>query len=205
MLIAGKRFDRIIALEKTSLSDDNLFVSENYKNVAELLSIEADAIRAAAERLDQNAIEKSIELLTNCDGKVIVFGVGKSGVIAQKIAQTMTSTGTIAVAIHPSDALHGSLGVVARGDLVLALSNSGETDEILALIPAIKNRGINIISIVGNVDSTLAGESDVVLDASVDKEACPLNLAPKLPDVACKRLFSIPSILPRKPDHGRVG
>ncbi|MDQ3087345.1 MAG: KpsF/GutQ family sugar-phosphate isomerase, partial [Acidobacteriota bacterium] len=116
--------------------------------------------------------------LACCDSKVIVIGIGKSGVIAQKIAQTLTSTGTIAVFVHPSDALHGSLGVIAAGDVVIALSNSGETDEILSLLPTIKSRDISIISIVGNLDSTLARQSDVVLDASVDQEACPLNLAP---------------------------
>ena len=109
---------------------------------------------------------------------MIVIGVGKSGVIAQKIAQTFTSTGTVAIFIHPSDALHGSLGVVRNGDVVIALSNSGETDEILAIMPAFAQRGVSVISIVGNIDSELARCSDVVLDASVDKEACPLNLAP---------------------------
>ena len=117
-------------------------------------------------------------MLSGCQGKIIVFGIGKSGVIAQKISQTMTSTGTVAVFVHPSDALHGSLGVMTKGDVAIALSNSGETDEILALLPTLKNRDIKIISIVGNTNSTLARESDVVLDSSVDKEACPLNLAP---------------------------
>ena len=98
--------------------------------------------------------------------------------IAQKIAQTLTSTGTVAVFVHPSDALHGSLGVITKGDVVIALSNSGETEEILYLLPALRSRGISLISIVGNTDSTLARHSDVVLEASVDKEACPLNLAP---------------------------
>lgn len=140
--------------------------------------LEADAISRAAAKLDPESVARAIGLLAGCGGKVIVTGVGKSGVIAQKIAQTMTSTGTIAVFVHPSDALHGSLGAIAPGDVVIALSNSGETDEILALIPAIRNRGTALISIVGNLDSTLARRSDVVLDAAVDKEACPLNLAP---------------------------
>src|SRR5690606_9618858 len=102
----------------------------------------------------------------------------KSGVIAQKIAQTMTSTGTVAVFLHPSDAMHGSLGAVTGGDVIIALSNSGETDELIAMLPALKKRQVPLISIVGNLDSTLARQSDVVLDSSVDKEACPLNLAP---------------------------
>ena len=109
---------------------------------------------------------------------MIVTGVGKSGVIAQKIAQTLVSTGTVAVFVHPSDAIHGSLGMVTKGDVVIALSNSGETEEILLLLPTLKNRGIRIISIVGNMNSTLARQSDIALDASVDREVCPLNLAP---------------------------
>ena len=153
-------------------------MSENHRKVVEMLSIEADAVRAAAERISADSVDRAIDLFERCKGKVLVLGVGKSGVIAQKIAQTMTSTGTIAVFVHPSDALHGSLGVAAPGDVVLALSNSGATDEILALLPTIKKRKIPMVSIVGNVSSTLAEQSDVVLDASVDKEACPLNLAP---------------------------
>ncbi len=109
---------------------------------------------------------------------MVVVGVGKSGVIAQKIAQTLTSTGTVAIFLHPSDALHGSLGMITTGDVVIALSNSGETEEIIALLPALKARQVPIISIVGNTYSTLARQSDAVLDASVDQEACPLNLAP---------------------------
>jgi len=124
------------------------------------------------------SVEKALDLIANCEGKVIVIGVGKSGVIAQKIAQTFTSTGTVAIFVHPSDALHGGLGVVMPSDVIIALSNSGETDEILAILPTLKQRSVSIIAIVGNLDSTLSRQSDVVLDASVDKEACPLNLAP---------------------------
>jgi arabinose-5-phosphate isomerase len=153
-------------------------VKENFEKVVELLKLEADAINRTAENLDRASVERAVEMLSCCDSKVIITGVGKSGVIAQKIAQTMTSTGTIAVFVHPSDALHGSLGVVSRGDVVIALSNSGETDEILLILPALKSRGIRLIAIVGNTNSTLARNADIVLDASVDKEACPLNLAP---------------------------
>lgn len=156
-----------------------LFVVKNsFEKVVELLKLEANAIEHAAEKLERESVERAIELISCCESKIIVMGVGKSGVIAQKIAQTMTSTGTVAVFVHPSDALHGSLGVITKGDVVIALSNSGETDEILLLLPALKARGTSLISIVGNTDSTLAGQSDVVLEASVDKEACPLNLAP---------------------------
>ena len=153
-------------------------VGQSYENVVNLLRIEADAIDDAASRLDSETVEDAIRLLFDCSGKIVVIGVGKSGVIAQKIAQTLTSTGTVSVYLHPSDALHGSLGILTKEDLVIALSNSGETDEILALVPTLRNRGIKILSIIGNLDSTLARQSDVVLDASVDKEACPLNLAP---------------------------
>lgn len=144
----------------------------------EILQIEASAIGRAAERLDGDAITAAVDLISCCESKVIVSGVGKSGIIAQKIAQTLTSTGTIAVFVHPSDALHGGLGVISDGDVIIALSNSGETDEIITMLPALKRRGLKMIVIVGNSDSTLARKADVVLDASVDKEACPLNLAP---------------------------
>jgi arabinose-5-phosphate isomerase len=154
------------------------YVNNSFEKVAELLKIEATAIDSASRRLDQNSVEAAIEALACCESKVIVTGVGKSGIIAQKIAQTMTSTGTIAVFVHPSDALHGSLGVVARGDVVIALSNSGETSEVLAILPALKSRGITLIAIIGNTESSLARHADIILDASVDKEACPLNLAP---------------------------
>lgn len=150
----------------------------NSEKVIELLRLEADAIERAAARLLAADIDAALNLLANCRGKIVVTGTGKSGVIAQKIAQTLTSTGTMSVFLHPSDALHGGLGVVASGDVVIALSNSGETDEILAVMPALRQRLVPVIAIVGSVESTLARQSDVVLDASVDKEACPLNLAP---------------------------
>ena len=149
-----------------------------FPKVVELLRLEASAIQRAADRLDESSVSRAIELISAGTGKVVVTGVGKSGVIAQKIAQTLTSTGTVAIFVHPSDAMHGSLGVITTGDLVIALSNSGETDEIVALLPALSDRGVSVISIVGNTNSTLARKSEVVLDASVDKEACPLNLAP---------------------------
>lgn len=142
------------------------------------MRLEAYSIDRASEKLVPEIVDRAIDLLANCKGKTIVMGVGKSGVIAQKIAQTMTSTGTVAVFVHPSDALHGSLGIVASGDVVIMLSNSGETEELIAILPALKSRNVSIISILGNLNSTLASQSDVFLDASVDQEACPLNLAP---------------------------
>ena len=153
-------------------------MKNSFEKVVDLLKLEAEAIEQAAKRLEKSTVENTIRILKECAGKIIVTGIGKSGVIAQKIAQTLTSTGTVAVFVHPSDALHGSLGIITTGDVVIALSNSGETDEILLLLPALKKRKICLISIVGNVNSTLARQSDVFLDSSVDQEACPLNLAP---------------------------
>ena len=158
-----------------------------FEKVKEILRIESAAIDRAAANLDSTNVTLAVELLEKCLGKVIVCGVGKSGVIAQKIAQTMASTGTVAVFVNPSDALHGGLGVVAADDVVIGLSNSGETDELLAILPALRQRGVKIIAIVGNDSSTLARQADVVLDASVDKEACPLNLAPS----AAKKFYRL--------------
>ncbi len=146
--------------------------------VQNLLRIESDAIALTATRLDPASVERVVDLLAECQGKVVIVGVGKSGIIGQKIAATMTSAGTAALYLHPSDALHGGLGIVQSNDVLIMLSNSGETDEIVAMLPYLKNRQVAIVAIVGNVSSTLARRADVVLDASVDKEACPLNLAP---------------------------
>ncbi len=147
-------------------------------DIQQLLRIESDAIAQTATRLDGTQIERVVELLAKCEGKVVILGVGKSGIIGQKIAATMTSAGTAALYLHPSDALHGGLGIVQSEDVVIVLSNSGETDEIVAMLPYLKNRGVPIVAIVGSLNSTLARRADAVLDASVDKEACPLNLAP---------------------------
>lgn len=153
-------------------------VDDNFQKVKELLKLEASAIECAAERLDAETVRRAIDLIENANSKVVVIGVGKSGVIAQKIAQTLTSTGTVAVFLHGSDALHGGLGVLTSGDVAIAISNSGETDEITAILPTLKSREVPLISIVGNMASTLARQSDAALDASVEKEACPLDLAP---------------------------
>lgn len=146
--------------------------------IQNLLRIESDAIAQTATRLDPSQVERVVDLLAECKGKVVLIGVGKSGIVAQKIAATMTSAGTAALYLHPSDALHGGLGIVQANDAVIVLSNSGETEEIVSMLPYLKNRQVAIIAIVGNVNSTLARRADLVLDASVDKEACPLNLAP---------------------------
>jgi arabinose-5-phosphate isomerase len=150
----------------------------SFSQVIDLLRAEADAIGKAASRLQATEIDSAIALLAACKGKVVLLGVGKSGIIAQKIAATMTSSGTAAVYLHPSDALHGGLGIVTSDDAVILLSNSGETDELLELLPYLKRREVPLIAIVGNVKSSIAQRADTVIDASVDQEACPLNLAP---------------------------
>lgn len=150
-------------------------MSENsdYARVVELLRAESEAIAKAAARLQADELERVLSILTGCQGKIILLGVGKSGIIAQKIAATMTSSGTAAIHLHPSDALHGGLGIVNSDDVVLLLSNSGETDELLELLPYLKRREVPLIAIVGNVKSTIAKKADAVIDASVDQEACP--------------------------------
>jgi arabinose-5-phosphate isomerase len=152
--------------------------SSDYSHVVELLRVESDAIAKAAARLKAQQLESVLSILKSCKGKVVLLGVGKSGIIAQKIAATMTSSGTAAINLHPSDALHGGLGIVTPDDVVLMLSNSGETNELIELLPFLKRREVPLIAIVGNLNSTIGQRADAVLDASVDQEACPLNLAP---------------------------
>ena len=146
--------------------------------VVDLLNLEAEAITQAAARMEPEVVDKAVKLLANCQDKVVLVGVGKSGIVGRKIAATLTSTGTLATYLHPADALHGDLGIVTKGDVAIALSNSGETDELLVMLPSLQQRQIPIIAIVGNLQSTLARKADVALDAAVTKEACPLNLAP---------------------------
>jgi arabinose-5-phosphate isomerase len=153
-------------------------ISNQFSQVVDLMLMEAEAIRVTASRLKRRQVKQAIELMHDCRGKIVLIGVGKSGNIAEKIAATLTSTGSAAVYLHPSDALHGGLGLVTSDDVVLALSNSGETDEVITILPYLKHRQVPIIAIVGNLRSTLARTAEVVLDASVDQEACPLNLAP---------------------------
>jgi arabinose-5-phosphate isomerase len=151
---------------------------KHISQIKEVLRQEAAAINQTAERLQPDQVERAVELTAACRGQVVLAGVGKSGFIARKIAATLTSMGTRAVFLHPSDALHGDLGIVSSDDVVVLLSGSGETDEMIAMLPYLKHRAVPLIAIVGNIQSTLARAADVVLDASVDKEVCPLNLAP---------------------------
>ncbi|MDP3438429.1 MAG: KpsF/GutQ family sugar-phosphate isomerase [Azonexus sp.] len=141
------------------------------------LSIEAAAVNALKDRINGD-FAKAVELILFSHGRLIVSGMGKSGHIARKIAATMASTGTPAYFVHPAEASHGDLGMITRHDVLLALSNSGETDELLRIVPHVKRQGAQLISITGEVNSTLAREADVHLDAGVEQEACPHNLAP---------------------------
>ena len=147
------------------------------KRAADVLRIEANALLAMIDRLDHNFV-RAVELMGACRGKIVVTGLGKSGVICQKIAATLASTGTPSFFLHSGDAVHGDLGMVREDDLILAVSNSGETDEILKLLPHFKRHGIKLLVITGNPNSTLAKAGDVVLDVRVTEEACTLGPAP---------------------------
>jgi arabinose-5-phosphate isomerase len=142
-----------------------------------VLVIEADAVRALVERLDERFLA-AVALILERRGRVVVSGIGKSGHIARKIASTLSSTGTPAYFLHPAEANHGDLGMIESGDVFIALSHSGESEELLSIIPQVKRRGAKLIAITGGGDSTLARECDVLLDAGVAQEACPHNLAP---------------------------
>ena len=147
------------------------------RRAKETLDIEAQAITAMAARLDDR-FAQAMSLLLACQGRVVVTGMGKSGHIGRKIAATLASTGTPAMFVHPAEASHGDLGMITPGDAVLAISNSGESEELTAILPLIKRMGVPLVAITGRLASTLGRHADVVLDAAVDKEACPHNLAP---------------------------
>jgi arabinose-5-phosphate isomerase len=142
-----------------------------------VLRIEADAIAELIERLDEQ-FESAVEIIFGCGGRVVVTGLGKSGLIGRKISATLASTGTPSAFLHAAEALHGDLGILMRNDVVLAISQSGETEELLALLEPIKRLGIKLVTMTGNARSTLAAASDVALNIAVKEEACSLNLAP---------------------------
>jgi arabinose-5-phosphate isomerase len=143
----------------------------------QVLETEAHAILALIPRLDES-FDRAVEVLLACAGRVVVMGVGKSGIIGQKVSATLSSTGTPSLFLHPAEAIHGDLGRIVKGDVVLAISHSGETEEILTLVPVVKRLGSPLVAMTGNARSTLASAADVHLDVSVRKEACPLGLAP---------------------------
>ncbi len=160
---------------------DNAAAARALQLAEQTLQIEADAILALKSRLStasDHAFARAIALLLGCSGRVVVSGMGKSGHIARKIAATLASTGTPAMFVHPGEAAHGDLGMVTEADAVIAISNSGESDELLAIVPVIKRLGAKLVSMTGRPDSSLARLADVHLDIGVAREACPLNLAP---------------------------
>jgi len=152
-----------------------------------VIEIEADSVRGMLKVLDEK-FENSVRLISECRSRVVTSGMGKSGIICQKLAATLSSTGTPALFMHPAEAIHGDLGMVAAGDVVLMISNSGETEELLKLLTTIKRLDITLISMLGNTNSTLADHSNIVLDIGVDREACPLGLAPTASSTAALAL-----------------
>ncbi len=159
-------------MEPNALHPDNLL-----RMAREVIDIERQAIDALPDRLDQAFVD-ACRLMIGCEGRVIVTGMGKSGHIGGKIAATLASTGTPAFFVHPGEASHGDLGMITARDVVVALSNSGETGEMLAILPVIKRLGVGLIAMTGRPESSLAQAADVHLEVGVDREACPLNLAP---------------------------
>lgn len=143
----------------------------------EVLRIEAEGVLNLIDRLDDNFV-RMVDLICASEGRVIISGIGKSGLVGRKIVATLNSTGTNSIFLHPVEAMHGDLGMVGRDDIFLAISNSGETEELNVLIPSIRRLGCSVVAFTGNKKSTLANHSDVVIDVGVEKEACPLGLAP---------------------------
>jgi arabinose-5-phosphate isomerase len=152
-------------------------ISDALDLARKVLRIEASAILGLVDRLD-GTFERAVQLLFDCRGRVIVTGMGKSGIICRKIAATLSSTGTSAWFLHPAEATHGDLGAIREDDVVLALSHSGETEELIRLLESIRRIGARLIAMTGHADSTLGRASDVTLDCSIAKEACPMNLVP---------------------------
>ena len=143
-----------------------------------VLDIEAQAILRIKENLDEKEFNKAIDAIYNCKGRLIITGMGKSGHIGKKIAATFSSTGTPSYFLHPAESTHGDSGVITRDDVVIAISNSGESQELLNLLPLLKRFGLTLIAMTGNPNSTLGKASDIIVDISVEKEACPLGKAP---------------------------
>ncbi len=143
----------------------------------QVLKIESEAIHALIDRIDDNFV-KTVDLLDKCKGRVVITGVGKSGIIGKKISSTLASIGVPSIFLHAADAIHGDIGMITRKDMILAISNSGESEEILNLLPAIKRFNVTLVSMTGNMNSTLAKKSDIVLNVSVKEEACPMGLVP---------------------------
>jgi arabinose-5-phosphate isomerase len=152
-------------------------LKEILRQAREVIQIEAEAVQGLLDRLNENFV-RAVETLLSCEGRVVVTGIGKSGLVGRKIVATLTSTGTPAIFLHPVEGLHGDLGMVTAKDVILAISNSGETAEIINLLPSLQKIGVKIIGLTGSLDSTLAQNSQIVIDVGVEREACPLGLAP---------------------------
>ncbi len=146
----------------------------NAKNV---LRIEAEAILALIDKID-GSFENAVNIILACKGRVVVTGMGKSGLIGKKIAATLASTGTPALFLHPAEGIHGDLGMVTKGDVIIAISNSGETEEIVKLLPVFKRLAVPVIAMTGGMNSSLAKASDATIDVGVKEEACPMGLVP---------------------------
>ena len=168
------RLDKSSSKERNALPTRDSAMLQEGKRV---LAIEARAVQVLIDRLDERFVQ-AVEVLYQCKGKVIVSGMGKSGLIGQKIAATLASTGTPSFFLHPAEGVHGDLGMVARRDAMIAISNSGETQEVLQLLPFVKRMNLPVVALTGRTTSTLGKISDVVLDISVSEEACPMGLAP---------------------------
>ena len=151
--------------------------SDAVRQARRVLALEAEGIAAVSSRLDER-FDRAVRILASCEGKVVVTGIGKSGLICRKIAATLASTGTAATFLHAAEAVHGDFGLVGKGDVIVAISHSGETEELLRLLPLVKRHDLPLIAITGRPQSTLGRGADVALDASVPEEACPLGLAP---------------------------
>jgi len=171
--VSSTQITKSSELSKSQLGDQ----AQTLALAKEILQLESSEIEALAQRLDHRFSE-AVSLILQCKGRVVVTGMGKSGHIGGKIASTLASTGTPAFFMHPAEASHGDLGMITAGDVVIALSNSGESDEVLAIVPPLKRLGASIIAITGNDSSSLATAADIHLSAHVSREACPLGLAP---------------------------
>ena len=152
-------------------------LKEILRQAREVIQIELEAVQGLLDRLDENFV-RAVETMLSCEGRVVVTGIGKSGLVGRKIVATLTSTGTPAIFLHPVEGLHGDLGMVTAKDVIIAISNSGETAEIINLLPSLQKIGAKIIGLTGSLESTLARSSLIVVDVGVEREACPLGLAP---------------------------
>ena len=162
---------------ESQTESDRTNMTDNQKIARDVLCLEAEAVKKLADLID-NQFDSAVDMIIECKGRVVITGMGKCGIIGKKISATLSSTGTPATNVHPAEAIHGDFGMITEADVVIAISNSGETEEIIRLLPTIRKIGTKLIAMTGNVDSTLAKQSDLVISTYVEREACPFNLAP---------------------------